>query len=329
MTEDAPNRAGDTQVVNLDRPLAGRDALVQWLYAEAHAAQWGLPRARFVVALTLSIQKRFASGEVTSERLEEYLRSLQVKDLALACACGEGCEAAWEHFVAIHRGYLRAAAGAILRRSAGSAEACELADSLFAELYGLVDGKRGDRSLFRYFHGRSSLRTWLRAVLAQRQVDAFRQGKHFAPLEETPSGERAGRATPTAPTPLLDPDRAPLLALLRRAFQAALARLDARDRQRLSLYYLEAQTLAEIGRRLDEHESSVSRNLDRIRKELRREVEEFLRAGEGPVDGSPARPGLSEAQITLCFEYALQDAPLDLGKALGSTRGSAADGQET
>jgi len=76
---------------------------------------------------------------------------------------------------------LRAAAGAITKGSRAGANAQELADSLFAELYGLVDGKRGERSLFRYFHGRSSLKTWLRAVLAQRHVDRLRESRRWNP----------------------------------------------------------------------------------------------------------------------------------------------------
>ena len=39
--------------------------------------------------------------------------------------------------------------------------------------YSERDGER--QSLLRYFHGRSSLGTWLRALLAQRQVDRIRQ----------------------------------------------------------------------------------------------------------------------------------------------------------
>src|SRR6202035_4013845 len=102
----------------------------------------------------------------------------------LATACMEDRAAAWEHFVNAYRPYLRAAAAAVLRCGSASPEARELADSLFAELYGLADGTRGDRSLFRYFHGRSSLKTWLRAVLAQRHIDVIRAGRRFASLED-------------------------------------------------------------------------------------------------------------------------------------------------
>ena len=304
--------------------FGGGGALVEWMFARASGSRWGLGREQFAGALARSAAKNFAGRAPSPQQLEEYLRGLHLEDLALACACAEGSAAAWEEFVAAHRGGLRAAAGAILGRSTQSPEAQELADSLFAELYGLDRRGRGRESLFRYYHGRSKLSTWLRSVLVQRHVDVLRQGRRWEPLEKGESGEHARRATPAAPAPLLDPDRGRYLALLRRAFDSSLARLETRDRQRLSLYYLEGQTLAEIGRRLGEHESSVSRNLERIRRALRRAVEEFLRADEGPVDGGPARAGLSEAQVALCFEYALEEAPLDLGQALGALRAPAA-----
>src|SRR5262249_56414706 len=75
-----------------------------------------------------------------------------------------------------------------LRTCSFSAEDAELADSGVAEFYGLGDGKNGERSLFRYFHGRSSLKTWLRAVMAQRQIDTVRVLKRFVSLDE-PDGD--------------------------------------------------------------------------------------------------------------------------------------------
>ena len=74
------------------------------------------------------------------------------------------------------------------RRSIHTGRARELADALYAELYGVRN--RGDRrSLFRYFDGRSSLATWLRAVLAQRYVDRLRAERRLEPLpdEEMPA----------------------------------------------------------------------------------------------------------------------------------------------
>ena len=144
--------------------------------------------------------KRFSEdASCTAERFEEYLQYLHVEDLALACACMAGSEAAWERFVSEYRGYLRASAAAITKNSRAGTDARELADSLFAELYGLADGKRGEQSLFRYFHGRSSLKTWLRTVLAQRHIDRLRESKRWVKLEgEDGNGEVKGRGAGAA-----------------------------------------------------------------------------------------------------------------------------------
>ena len=327
MSTHPAEHSGNREPADPARLLAERAALVASLYAQSLASRWGLARERFAAALARSVQKRFAGGSITPAKLEEYLAALHLEDLALAAACVAGCEAAWEHFVATYRSYLRAAASTVLRCRAGSPEACELADSLFAELYGLADGKTGERSLFRYFHGRSSLKTWLRAVLAQRHIDAVRVGRRFASLDDGEAGREKFELRPGLPLESPDdPHRERYMEVFRRALDAALARLDPPDSERLRLYYAEEQTLADVGRRLGEHESSVSRNLERIRRDLRRIVEETLREGRAPANGSAAEPGLSDAEIALCFEYAARDAPVDLDTLLPrrSSQGPAA-----
>ena len=271
-------------------------------YAESRAREWGLSLAQFQTALERSAAKRFAGGGFSSDRLGEYLGSLQIEDLCLANACLEGSEAAWEYFVTHYRGYLRAAAGIITKTGRAGTGAQELADSLFAELFGLVDGKRGERSLFRYFHGRSSLKTWLRAILAQRYVDRLRQSRRWEQLE--PQEERHGHRQSPQPgnaQPAADPHRDRYVARFVAALHQTVALLGADDRERLELYYAREKTLAEIGRALGEHESSVSRNLERIRRQVRSSVEENLRCP----------PALSEAEIALCFQYAAEDSPID------------------
>jgi RNA polymerase sigma factor (sigma-70 family) len=298
------------------KTLAASPAKLDWLFAQSKAARWGLSRERFAASLERSAEKRLAGGNLAPEKVDEYLSALHLEDLALATACMENCEPAWEHFVSVFRPYLRAAAAAVLRRSSASPEASELADSLFAELYGLADGARRERSLFRYFHGRSSLKTWLRAVLAQRHIDAIRAARRLESFEEDdakPSANKIPKAVSVQP---FDPYRERYVSLFVRALHAALAALDPRDEQRLRLYYAKEQTLAEIGRQLAEHESSVSRNLDRIRLALRRAVEETLRKGCPAANGFAAELGLSDAQISLCFEYASADASFDLEKLL-------------
>jgi RNA polymerase sigma-70 factor (ECF subfamily) len=239
--------------------------------------------------------------------------------LALACACGEGQEAAWEFFVAHFRQDLRSAARAILRASGAGdeARATDLADSLYAELYGVSPTASGRRkSLFEYFHGRSKLSTWLRAVLAQRHVDLLRTSRRTVALDFNEEDEASRELASHTECATADPDRDRYLARLDHALSAALAGRKARERMLLACYYIDRLTLAEIARMSGEHESTVSRQLDRIRRELREVVTQSLLRGAPARDGHAAEPGLDEAQVELAFEYALEDWPFDLSRAL-------------
>jgi RNA polymerase sigma factor (sigma-70 family) len=221
-------------------------------------------------------------------------------DLELARQCAAGDDRAWERFVLEYRPLLYRAADA-LDPSGG---ARDLADSLYADLYGMA-GSGGERqSLFRYFQGRSSLATWLRAVLSQRYVDRVRAGKRLQPLPDEDSPPRRDEgARPDPP----DPDRSRHVALLHEALARAIEELAARDRLRLCCYYAQELKLAETGRILKEHEATVSRQLARTRRVLREDVERRLRDDHR----------LSEAQIAECFESASDDpGALDLRNLL-------------
>ena len=219
-------------------------------------------------------------------------------DLELARRCAAGEPAAWDRFVLEYRPVLYRAADA-LDKTGG---AREIADSLYAELYGVKDAGRERQSLFRYFSGRSSLATWLRAVLSQRYVDRMRSRKRADPL---PDDE--GPSPLSMPAPTLDPDREQRRRSIERALDRALAALPAQDRVRLGCYYAEGLTLAQTGRLLGEHEATVSRQLARARKAIRVAVERELRAA-----------GLSRQQISESFTEIAQDpGRLDVRRLLG------------
>jgi RNA polymerase sigma-70 factor len=320
MTEYTPKRGGEGHPADPSRSIGCQTSLLESLYSQSQAGRWGLARERFVAALERSSKKALTAETVTPQKLEQYLGALHLQDLALATACAEGMEAAWEHFVATYRAYLRAAAAAILRCPAGAAEACDLADSLFSDLYGLSKAEGVERSLFRYFHGRSSLKTWLRAVLAQRHIDSIRAGRRFEELGEDKSGDELAAAPLGPAVQFVDPHRERYAALFTRALQTALDRLEPQEKDWLRLYYAEEKTLAEIGRLLGEHESSVSRHLDRVRNDLRQNVENILRQGFCAANGSALQPGLSDAEIALCLEYSAENTPIDLDKLLPPSR---------
>ena len=276
------------------------DALVTRLYKRADGDAWRLPLSVFADALEAGADRVFGSEGASAADLERHLASLHLEDLALACACALGDEAAWEHFVREHRPKLYRAADA-LDPSGG---ARDLADSLYADLYGFPDQQGKRKSLFRYFHGRSSLSTWLRAVLAQRHVDRLRTARRLEPLPD----EEALSSQPEA-ADASDPDRPRFLTLIKRALGLAVARLDSRDRLRLGCYYGQELTLAQTGRLLGEHEATASRNLARTRKALRIDVERELRTADG----------LDDAQVARCFEVVTEDARfMDLADVLAA-----------
>jgi RNA polymerase sigma-70 factor (ECF subfamily) len=265
--------------------------LAERLYRQADAGRWPASRSGFADALQTSADR--APGGAAG--VERHLNGLHLADLALACACAEGNDAAWEHFIREHRPGLYRAADAL--DPAGGAR--ELADSLYADLYGATEHEGERRSLFRYFHGRSSLSTWLRAVLAQRRVDAIRGRRRLDPL---PEEDAAAALISPAPAPA-DPDRPRYLALVQRALRLAVSILPPRDRLRLACYYSQELTLAQTGRVLGEHEATASRQLARTRRAIRQEIERYLRTDAG----------LDAAEVSRCFEYALETAgPLDL-----------------
>jgi RNA polymerase sigma-70 factor len=216
-------------------------------------------------------------------------------DLDLASRCAAGEPTAWDRFVCEYRPLLYRAADS-LDPNGG---ARDLADSLYAELYGIKAGDGSRASLLRYFKGRSSLATWLRAVLTQRYVDRLRAQRRLEPL---PVEDRADAREPA------DPERERYLSLIQDALSCALARLDDKDRLRLGYYYLHQLTLAQIGRLLKEHEATVSRQLMRTRQTVRGAVERELRE----------RHGLTHAQIAECLASVTADpGPLDLSPMLG------------
>ncbi len=217
----------------------------------------------------------------------------------LAIACRKGIDAAWAFLIENYRPRLYAAARAI---AGDDSRGRELADSAWAELYGLDVREGRRRSLLDYYHGRSSILTWMRAVLAQRYVDLLRESARNDSLDAVPE-QSAPASDPH------DPDRARFVQMLGDALEGALAALAPRDRMRLAYYYRHELSLKEIGRITGEHESSVSRKLTRIRDDLKRAVERRL-----------SESGLNNERIALCYDYAMGDLPLDLARLLPETK---------
>jgi RNA polymerase sigma-70 factor (ECF subfamily) len=274
------------------------------LYASSGAERWGLGVETFRAALDASVAHAFGGRPPSDAERDRYLASVHVADLALAAACAAGLEPAWNHFVLTHRPALYRAADAI----DPSGGARDLADSLYADLYGLREREGERQSLFRYFHGRSKLGTWLAAVLSQRHVDRLRSGRRLEPLPEDDARERSEPILRDRAATAPDPERPRFVAIMRQALTAAIAALAPRDRLRLVGYYAQDMTLAAIGRMLGEHEATVSRHLTRTRAGLRAGIEARLRA-----------EGLDDRAIAECIQSVVHDAgTLDVTELMGS-----------
>jgi RNA polymerase sigma-70 factor (ECF subfamily) len=238
-------------------------------YGRSAAARWRVSNSAFAAAIEAAVAHRFREALPAQEDVESFIAGLHLDDLALACACAEGQPDAWDHFVKTYRPELYRAA----RGMTTEVEARDLADSLYAELYGLPGRDDRRRSLLAYYHGRSKLTTWLRSVLAQRHVDRLRAERRTTSLDD----DSRLPIDPPAPPTRHDAFSSGRAQTVSAAITEGMRALESADRLRLAYYYVHGLTLAEIGRLLGEHEATASRKLDKARKRLRAGIEAAMR----------------------------------------------------
>jgi RNA polymerase sigma-70 factor, ECF subfamily len=235
--------------------------LLAQLHARGECDKVGLSREILADILSEVASKYLPSGANHNE-VCAFLVTLRIDELALARACSVGNNTAWEIFLTRYREKLYQSALRIAREDSA---ARDLADSLYAELYGTTLRARERVSKLASYTGRGSLEGWLRTVLAQEFVNRYRRTKRLVSLdEESEDGEQFAAREPE-PVSLAD-------ARLEAATDAALASLPPQDRFVLAAYYLDGRTLAEVARILGVHESTISRKVDKLAKSLRKKI---------------------------------------------------------
>jgi RNA polymerase sigma-70 factor (ECF subfamily) len=272
-----PNGTGAPDCVpdrSLDRALATE------LWRSCDAAGWGLTRDEFdQILLDAATAQNFGLPEAalaTPKQQKTFFHGLCVADLALARACARGNERAWEYFIAVYRQPLTRAAIAI---TGSETLGRDLAEQLYAELYGLNVREGQRRCPLLSYRGRGSLMGWLRTTLAQRHVDHYRRTRREEPIEEF-----------DAPAPDPPPRTPPReLSLLERAIEQTVSARIAEERYLLAAYYLDGQTLLEMACVLGVHEATVSRRLHRAEKEIRKQILKHLQRS------GMSRPAAEEA----------------------------------
>src|SRR5947208_3945833 len=154
------------------------------LYSKSKAADFGLEADEFAAILDEVAAK--GAPAASQKQKEDFCARLYVEDLVLTRMCAAGNERAWEVFMLRFREKLYDVARQITREdSAGK----ELADSVYADLYG-TRTREGQRiSKLASYSGRGSLDGWLRTVLAQEYVNTYRKTRKLVSLDgESESG---------------------------------------------------------------------------------------------------------------------------------------------
>ena len=278
------------------KPNSGVQSVVNDLLAELHlkagCEKVGLTRESFAAILCDIGGKQTTTSE---SELRTFFLSLRVDELALARACAAGNNSAWEVFLTRYREKLYLSALRIAREDSA---ARELADTLYADLYG-TNTREGQRvSKLASYTGRGSLEGWLRTVLAQEYVNRYRRTKRLVSLDE--ESEEGVQFQAPEPEPVAPSDHR-----LAQATDEALAFLSGEDRMVLSAYYLDGRTLAEIARMLGVHESTISRKVDKLAKSLRKQIVAAL-----------TRKGMSRRQAEEAMEVDVRDLQVDIRRSL-------------
>lgn len=272
--------------------------MCEGLCAQSRCAEWGIPNAEFEQIL-LGVGAKYLTEGTQSGDAAAFFKGLKLEELALARGCAAGHERAWEVFLTRYREKLFEMALSVAREAA---TARELADSLYADLYGVHS--RGERvSKLASYTGRGSLEGWLRTVLAQEFVNRYRkqrkttsldeeieQGRQFAALPRESAGQGAGLGQDPATDPRLD-----------QSINAVLDSLTSEDRYVLASYFLDGRTLAEVARTLGVHESTISRRVDKLARGLRKQILSEL-----------GRRGMTRRQAEECLDTDVRDLKVDL-----------------
>jgi RNA polymerase sigma-70 factor (ECF subfamily) len=235
-------------------------------YAESGCERYGMDVDTFEQHVTAVVQ-RYAGQDPVAHQIA-LVKSLHIEELVLARACSAGNETAWDVFLTRYRAELHRAGCQITRDESSGRE---IADGLYAELYGLPNREGRRVSKFDYYMGRGSLGGWLRTLMAQKHIDQCRRGARDVSLEEQ---MESGVAFTCEVAPAISPNAEPVSA----AISGALTQCSAEERFLLAAYFLDGFTLAQIGKQVGVHESTISRKLDRVTARIRKDVRKRLMA---------------------------------------------------
>jgi len=223
--------------------------------------------------------------------LDAFVDRIVLDDLYLATACASADERAWAEFGSRYFDFIRGFA----RRTLREPRASDVADQVIADLW--------QRGTIAKFEGRSSLKTWLGAVVAHAAINAAKQERTIATperaLEQITSSDHRRGVEPT-----VGEDAGGRLA---EWVSEAIRALPSDDQLLILLYYEQGLTLAEMSAILHLSKAALSRRLDRTRRDLRRHVETSARRSTG-ASAEDARESVDLARVELDLSAVFSEA---------------------
>lgn len=218
---------------------------------------------------------------VAGVRPVDHAVRIALSDLYLATACEANDNRAWVECEARYFGFIRSFA----RRFLPDAAARDLADQIIADLW--------QRRKIGRFAGRSTLKTWLGAVVAHAAINARTASAGVVALEA--AGLRGYDGRPPRPNGPEDADTGRVLSDL---VTRAVAGLRPDEKLLLQLYYEQGLTLDQMERAVHTSKATLSRRLKKIRENLKEAVDDLAGRSYG-VSAASLRERLALDRLEL------------------------------
>lgn len=231
------------------------------------------------------ISLRYLGHNLSEESLIAFVRLLHTNDLLLALSCAMGTDAGWQRFYTVYRRYLSDLSRHLLGRSPDLAE---FGETIWIDLF-LLD--KSGQSRIASYDGRSSLATWLRVIVSNRVINE-RQRRSLSignidaipePADPRAHGDVEARVV-----------RERYRTMIIWAFKRSLSDMSDREALIVLMRYDQGLQLGEIARLFSVHQSTITRQLERMIERLRGEVRELL----------ASQYGLNSAQVDECLSVA-------------------------
>jgi RNA polymerase sigma-70 factor len=260
------------------------EAFIKQLYQNGYTCHGDLQVGLKEFEVKLRSIVEISLGEnATGGNAVSIINSIQGNDLYLAFACAQHSPVAWDRFTSIYRKYIHDL----------TAFACpvksmvyELAETILTDLF-LPD--RSGHSRIASYDGRSSLATWLRAIICHRTInERERKFNGMTQLNED-IFEKADERALLSMEMVLRSSR--YQELIKDSLERACNELTDRERLMLLLRYDNGLQLGQIGCLFGLHQATITRQIERVQTKIRHAVASTL----------THKYGLSQAAIDECM----------------------------